>query len=106
MRIRSQQIGKIDVETGECTKWTGTPDQYPSEPIFVPNPLSSAEDDGVLVATVVETREETTNSLIILNAKTMQEVAKIQTEEKIPNGLHGIFISDVNYYWYVEFSGF
>ena len=41
------QLGKVDVETRTSLRWKGTADQYPGEPIFVPRPGASDEDDGL-----------------------------------------------------------
>lgn len=88
------QICKIDIETGVTLLWRDSDYQYPAEPIFVPRPHSTEEDDGVLVIPVVETRKDQTNYLIVLDAKTFDEIARVESKESIPNAMHGIFIPD------------
>ena len=41
-----KKLGKVDVEKKTCERWQGTVDQYPSEPVFVPSPQATKEDDG------------------------------------------------------------
>jgi len=49
------------------------PNQYPSEPVFVPKP-GGAEDDGVLLSQVVDGTNSTTY-LLVLDPKTMKKLA-------------------------------
>ena len=63
--------------------------QYPAEPVFVPRPGGTAEDDGVVLTNVLDT---VTNStwLLLLDGRTMAPVAQAgPTPHMIPHGFHG-----------------
>jgi carotenoid cleavage dioxygenase-like enzyme len=53
--------------------------------MFVPNPKSTAEDDGVLISCVTDTTHPTSKDFILfLDAKTMKELGRAQFKEHIP----------------------
>lgn len=85
---------KIDIETGYTQLWRESDYQYPAEPIFVPRPFSTDEDDGVVLVPVVDTRKDHKHSLVVLDGKSFTEIARVGLKETIPNALHGIFIPD------------
>ncbi|XP_020278000.1 carotenoid isomerooxygenase isoform X2 [Pseudomyrmex gracilis] len=66
---------------------------YPSEPIFVPNPNGTNEDDGVILSSLVWAEKETRVGLLILDAVTMTEIARatFDTPGPVPKCLHGWF---------------
>ena len=75
-----------------CATWS-RPSCFPSEAIFVPNPTDSAqeEDSGVLLSAVYDgTRME--SFLLVLDARTMMELARFYTDITIPISFHGQFI--------------
>lgn len=85
---------KVDTKTGETRTWC-EPNCYPSEPIFVPAPNAKDEDDGVLLSALVWGGEVThTVAVLILDAKTMQELARttFNTPSEAPKCLHGWFL--------------
>ena len=69
---------------------------FPSEPIFVPKPHSTLEDDGVVLATVFD-GEEGATYLAIIDATSMKTVATIYCEDDWKHlmsfGIHGDFFS-------------
>ncbi|XP_025269759.1 carotenoid isomerooxygenase [Camponotus floridanus] len=69
---------------------------YPSEPIFVPNPNGKNEDDGVVVSSMVWAEKETRVGLLILDAVTFTEIARVtfDTPGPVPKCLHGWFSLD------------
>ena len=77
-----------------CSLWRESEYQYPSEPLFVAKPSGTDEDEGVVLVPVVETRSDYPHLLVVLDAKTFEEIARIETQEPIPNALHGVFIRD------------
>ncbi len=83
------QIIKTNIETGKSLVWFKE-GHIPSEPIFIANPEAKTEDDGVLISMVLNTNEEVTEFLV-LDAKTLEEIALAQTTTRIPPGLHGNF---------------
>lgn len=64
-------------------------DYYAGEPIFIANPRGKNEDDGVIITMINTINLET--YLLILDAITMQEIARAQLPQQIPRGLHGKF---------------
>ncbi|KAF9937747.1 hypothetical protein BGZ65_001099 [Modicella reniformis] len=65
----------------------------PSEPVFIPTPGATEEDDGVLLSIVLDGGRRT-GFMLILNAQTMEEIARADMPEgKIaPHNFHGMFI--------------
>ncbi|KAG0341481.1 hypothetical protein BG004_006011 [Podila humilis] len=66
----------------------------PSEPVFVPTPGAKVEDDGVLISIVLDGKRRT-GFLLILNAQTMQEIARadMPNGKVAPHNFHGVFVS-------------
>ena len=64
---------------------------YPSEPVFVPNPNAESEDDGVILSAVVGVRGQR-SFLLILDGKTMKEVARAYVPTKLILLIHGEFL--------------
>uniref|UniRef100_A0A1Y1L6P7 Carotenoid isomerooxygenase n=1 Tax=Photinus pyralis TaxID=7054 RepID=A0A1Y1L6P7_PHOPY len=86
----------IKVDTLRKTTKTWCEDScYPSEPIFIPSPNSQSEDDGVILSALVWGGADTHHvGLIVLNAKTMQEMGRTEfrTSSPVPKCLHGWFL--------------
>lgn len=87
-------VVKVDTTSGECTKFSEA-GLYPSEPVFIPKPDSTAEDDGVIVALCIKSGDEKCAVLIVLDAASMQEIARAtcSTPGSIPMPLHGHFVA-------------
>lgn len=72
-----------------------TEDQlYYAEPTFVPNPGSSSEDDGVLVASAIKGAPNVNyTALLIFDAKNMREISRAEflLNSPVPKPLHGYF---------------
>ncbi|CAG7716411.1 unnamed protein product, partial [Allacma fusca] len=71
------KLGKFNVDTGEVVVWKGTDTQHPGEPMFIPDPNSPGEDDGLIMSAVTETDPELLSFLLFLNAKTFEEMARV-----------------------------
>ena len=67
---------------------------FVSEPIFVPRPHSQTEDDGVLCVTLLGAYSQSNVTLLILDAKDLNEIARIKytTEGSVAQSMHGIFL--------------
>lgn len=85
---------KIDLERGETLAWNEE-HCYPGEPVFIPSPNAKAEDDGVIAATVLDSRKRQ-SYLVILDAKTMNEIARAVAPHVIPFGFHTQFFTGVH----------
>jgi len=85
----SDSIIKYDVINNTQIIWKEN-SLIPGEPVFVKTPNNVAEDDGVLMVVCYD-KEKATSCLAILNAKTMQEMARADTPLHIPASFHGAF---------------
>ena len=87
-------LTKIHLDSGKCLSWRGDEFCHPMEAVFVPrirsHELDSAsEDDGLVVSSVTDTRQDHKDFLLFLDAKSMSEVARVHFDERIPFGSHG-----------------
>ena len=93
---RDGSILKINTRTKEKIFWSEEKN-FSWEPIFVPSPDATDEDDGVLVAGYLTSGSPNKVGLIILDAKNLKQVAKVEFENlptAITKPFHGWFISD------------
>ena len=88
-----QAIKKLDLQTGERRVWSAAPRGFVSEPIMVPRPGATSEDEG-WVLTVIWNGARNGSDLVILNASTMAEQAVIELPVAMPYGLHGSWAAD------------
>ena len=84
-------ITKIDIDAGTSIKWYEL-GCYPSEPVFIQDPESKTEDDGILLSVVLDTNNENT-FLLALNTKDLKEIARATVQKIIPFSYHGQFIN-------------
>jgi len=82
-------LAKVDVTDGSFELWQ-EPGCYPSEPVFVGDPGGEAEDDGVALSVVLDTVSGR-SFLLVLDARTWQEVARAEAPQHVPLGFHGQF---------------
>jgi carotenoid cleavage dioxygenase-like enzyme len=80
-------IVKIDTQTGSAKTWF-IAGLYPGEPVFVPAPPANAEDDGVLLSIVLDIARDR-SFLLVLDAATLQELARAEAPHAIPFHFHG-----------------
>nr|POE66225.1 beta,beta-carotene 15,15'-dioxygenase [Quercus suber] len=85
---------KVDLETGEGLRWKNPMGHSPGEAIFVPNPVGTDEDDGVLLTIVLDGFNQQ-SYLLCLNAATMEEMGKAGCQGAIPFTVHGQHIPAV-----------
>ncbi|KAI3647200.1 hypothetical protein MP228_007421 [Amoeboaphelidium protococcarum] len=62
----------------------------PAEPIFISNPEGDSEDDGVILSVILD-HEKAESYLIILDAKSMTEVARAWLGTVMNYNFHGVF---------------
>ncbi|SPT37652.1 8'-apo-beta-carotenal 15,15'-oxygenase [Achromobacter denitrificans] len=84
---------KLDTETGRYTRHD-LGNQIVGEAAFVPKPGGGSEDDGYLVAFTYDPVRQGSN-LVLLDASRIEEapVAVIEMPQRVPQGLHGNWIS-------------
>lgn len=80
---------KVDVNTGETWIWN-EPGVLAGEPVFVPRPDSVEEDDGVLLAVLVQSDGKA--ALVALDGKEHQEVARAILPYTLTIGFHGCWV--------------
>ncbi|XP_053399939.1 beta,beta-carotene 15,15'-dioxygenase-like [Mercenaria mercenaria] len=86
-------VMKIDINTKTFKEWSED-NCYPSEPVFVPNPDGTEEDDGVLLSCVNNSEFDKGKNafLLMLDAKSMTEIARAEFDvSRFTNGFHGMF---------------
>ena len=83
------QLAKVDAETGEETLYD--PGGVTSEPVFVPRPAGSAEDDGVVLAVALD-RARGHSVLHVIDAETMTELATVTLPHALPLDFHGQYL--------------
>ncbi len=84
-------IVAADVEDGTTREWS-EPDRWPGEPVFVAEPGADAEDAGVLLSIVLD-GERGNSFLLVLDARDLDELARVEVPHHIPFGFHGQFAS-------------
>ncbi|KAM4652428.1 carotenoid-cleaving dioxygenase, mitochondrial-like isoform 2-T2 [Discoglossus pictus] len=83
---------KMNIETKKPKIWQED-GFYPSEPVFIPSPGGSEEDDGVILSVMVTPRQDKNTFLLVLDAKTFTEMGRAEVPVQIPYGFHGVFVS-------------
>uniref|UniRef100_A0A832M2H2 Apocarotenoid-15,15'-oxygenase n=1 Tax=Oscillatoriales cyanobacterium SpSt-402 TaxID=2282168 RepID=A0A832M2H2_9CYAN len=94
----NQAILKMDVESGDHTLWSAAPWGYVSEPVFVPRypnhyQLTGAEDEGWLLTMVFDANRDR-SAVVILDARDLCQVARLNLQHHVPYGLHGSFTTE------------
>ena len=84
------QLVKIDVSDGSETVWSA-PGCHPGEPIFVREPGTDDEDGGVVLSVVLDAAAGK-SSLVVLDARSFEELARAEAPHHIPFGFHGQFL--------------
>ncbi|CAL4897013.1 unnamed protein product [Urochloa decumbens] len=87
-------LTKMDLVEKDAKSWheEGT---VPSEPFFVARPGGELEDDGVVISTV--TSMDGGGYVLLLDAATFKEIARLRFPYGLPVGFHGCWIPDKSY---------
>lgn len=89
-----QAILKVDVESSDRQLWTAAPTRgYVGEPVFVPRPGATAEDDGWAIALVYNAATQK-SEIVILDGQNLARgpIATLHLQQHIPYGLHGNWV--------------
>jgi beta,beta-carotene 9',10'-dioxygenase len=90
----TNRLVKVDVKNRNPIVWTEK-DCHPGEPVFVPRPDSiEQEDDGVVLSVVLDSNKGN-SFLLVLDAKSLEEVARAEVPHHIPLGFHGQYYGDI-----------
>jgi beta,beta-carotene 9',10'-dioxygenase len=84
------RLVRLNVESGALVAWQ---DEHllPSMPLLVPAGSASPEATGWLVSMALDV-DSGTSLLVVLDADTMTEIARVCLPQAIPYGLNGLFI--------------
>ena len=85
-------IVKINVKTGDNSYWNED-GCFPGEPVFVARPGSRNDEDGVLLSIVLDSKKRN-SFLLVLDAVTMDEIARATVPEAIVYGFHAEFFKN------------
>lgn len=91
-----QGIMKLDKKSGEKQIWSPGARGFAGEPVFVPNPQGSQEDDGWIISMVYDASEHRTYIVILKAVDITQVVAKLCLTHHIPHGFHGTWTPEVS----------
>ncbi|KAL0275228.1 UNVERIFIED_CONTAM: hypothetical protein PYX00_003154 [Menopon gallinae] len=83
---------KVDVTDKKVLTWKMDEYTFPGEALFIPRPDATEEDDGVLLSTVTDVRNDHKDFLLVLDAKTMTEIGRASIDAHLPNLIHNLFI--------------
>src|SRR5690606_17613958 len=87
----NNSIARFDIDTGERLSWWAGARHVVQEPVFVPRRGSTAEGDGYLVATVHDLGELRAQ-IVVVDAQTMQERARVRLPFRNPMQVHGAWV--------------
>ena len=90
--VAGRRICKVDTETAVVTYHDFGAHHVASEPAFVVDPHGHAEDDGWVLTQVYDGKADGT-WVSVVDARAMNEVARIDLGVRLPYLLHGIFES-------------
>jgi len=90
---RNWPLVKVDIMERRSKVWFEN-DCYPGEPVFVPRPDGIAEDDGIILSVVLDSKKGN-SFLLILDAKSFEEIARAEAPHHIPFGFHGEYFDEI-----------
>lgn len=84
---------KYELGSGACEAHDFGPDRFGDEPVFVPRPGATEDDEGWLV-TFVHDRREATSELWVIDAKDFarEPVARVRLPGRVPIGFHAAWV--------------
>jgi carotenoid cleavage dioxygenase len=83
---------KFDLEAGTSATHRYGPDQVCGEPVFAADPASSDEDGGWIL-NFVHDQASDRSDVVVLDAGTLDEVARVHLPRRVPFGFHGNFFA-------------
>ncbi len=91
-----QAILKLDMQSGDRQLWSEAPRGFMTEPLFVPRPGGTAEDDGWVLAVTYNAAHHRSD-VVILDAQHVERgaIARLHLNHHIPYGLHGCFVPNL-----------
>jgi carotenoid cleavage dioxygenase len=86
-------VVKYDLDRGTAVEARYGRRTLSGEPVFAADPHGTAEDDG-WVLNFVHDLEADESSVVVLDAATVSEVARVHLPRRVPFGFHGTFVPD------------
>lgn len=86
------QLVKVDIQTRTTRTWYEN-ECYPGEPVFVGSPARMAEDDGIVLSVVLDAIQGR-SFLLVLDASSMNEIARAYVPHPILFGYHGEYFQN------------
>ncbi|XP_012945219.1 beta,beta-carotene 15,15'-dioxygenase [Aplysia californica] len=88
-----RRLLKLDAVERSVAEWTCESTHQPGEPVFVPRPGSTQEDDGVVMCTILANTTDYSSYLVILDAHSFKEIARasVPSDMKMSLTFHGFF---------------
>ncbi|KAI4303708.1 hypothetical protein MLD38_039307 [Melastoma candidum] len=83
-------FAKVDLETGEVSKYMYGDNRYGGEPFF--QPATGGEEDEGHVLAFVHNESSWESELHIVDSKTLRVEAAVKLPSRVPYGFHGTFI--------------
>jgi len=84
---------KVNLKNPEQNTIWHPPEIYPSEPIFVKNPDTDIEDDGIIMTNIFDDNRQL-SQLLLLDAQSFTEISRFDLPCHIPFTLHGNFYTN------------
>jgi carotenoid cleavage dioxygenase len=81
-------VTKVDFRSGTATTHVYGEHAVAGEAVFAPDPAGVDEDDGWLCNFVTD-RTTMTSDFVVLEAGTLDEVARVHLPQRVPFGFHG-----------------
>ena len=69
-------------------------EHYSGEPIFIPNPNGTSEDDGVLLVIVLDGATQL-SYLLLLDGQSFETLAEARMDTFIPMSIHGSWYNEI-----------
>jgi carotenoid 9,10(9',10')-cleavage dioxygenase 1 len=89
--IMGKGVMKYDLINEQDVKYFDYGDYRGGEALFVPRENSSAEDDGYLIDLL---SHEEKSYLVIIDAASMEELAKLHIPQRVPYGVHACWLDE------------
>jgi carotenoid cleavage dioxygenase len=86
-------VVRLDASTGATEEWDPGELEAGGEPLFVPRPGGSADDDGWLLVYVYDKTRDSSD-LVVLDASALPAgpVARVHLPRRVPFGFHGSWL--------------